>query len=204
MGFIGWTLSKVYPQATWYFKTRQKKIVLTIDDACTHDTFEILDLLLELNVKACFFVMGSRVTPEIMDRIVSEGHEIGNHGMRDRPAKDLSHDELIEDFNETQVELEPYLTRQEFRYYRPGSGIPNDFMRELPARIIVGDAHGFDAQTRKMGFCAWLVKFLTCRGSILILHNRGYTLPEIRNVILGLQRKGYQFVRLEDMVRETM
>lgn len=199
MGIIRWALKQIFPQGTWYFKTKEKKIVLTIDDACTYDTIAILDLLLELDVKACFFVMGSRVNPEVMERIKREGHEIGNHGMRDRPARKLSHDELIADYNETEQQLEPFYQGQEMRFYRPGSGLPNDFMRELPAKIVIGDAHGFDAQTKKMWFCSWLVKFLTEKGSILILHNRGYTIPEFRTVITKLRRKGYQFVSLSEM-----
>lgn len=203
MGFIRWVLSKIFPQGTWYFKTKEKKIVLTIDDACSQDTNAILDLLAETNTKACFFVMGSRVIPDIMERIIREGHEIGNHGMEDRPAKDLPKEELIADYNQTEELLNNYYHGQEFRYYRPGSGIPNNFMRELPARIIIGDAHGFDAQTRKMGFCSWLVKFCTEKGSILILHNRDYTLPEFRTVITDLHAKGYEFIKLCDMIHLT-
>jgi len=60
----------------------QKYVALTFDDA--PDSFyteKILDILKEENVKATFFVLGEKVkeNPEIIKRINSEGHLIGNH-----------------------------------------------------------------------------------------------------------------------------
>jgi peptidoglycan/xylan/chitin deacetylase (PgdA/CDA1 family) len=42
----------------------------------------VLDALAEHNVKATFFILGSHAErfPELVRRVVSEGHQIGNHG----------------------------------------------------------------------------------------------------------------------------
>jgi peptidoglycan/xylan/chitin deacetylase (PgdA/CDA1 family) len=62
----------------------KKEIIVTIDDGPTPGvTEDILDSLKKYNVKATFFAVGSRAQqyPEIMARIVREGHIIGNHTM---------------------------------------------------------------------------------------------------------------------------
>lgn len=57
-------------------------LALTFDDG-PHpaNTPRLLDLLKQRNVKATFYVVGTNAKryPEIMRRIVAEGHEIGNH-----------------------------------------------------------------------------------------------------------------------------
>lgn len=60
----------------------KKRIAITFDDGPHYKyTEEILDILKEYNVKATFFVIGTNAErfPEIVEREVEEGHEIGNH-----------------------------------------------------------------------------------------------------------------------------
>jgi len=59
----------------------QDFVYLTFDDGPTEYTNQILDILKEKNVKATFFLIGENVivNPSIAERILSEGHEIGNH-----------------------------------------------------------------------------------------------------------------------------
>ncbi len=61
----------------------EKKIAyLTFDDGPSKNTFEILDILKENNVKATFFIVGSSITKEgeiCLRRIKNEGHTIGIH-----------------------------------------------------------------------------------------------------------------------------
>ena len=60
----------------------KREVALTFDDA-PDDMFtpQILDVLKQEGVKATFFVVGNRVEahPDIMKRMVQEGHAIGNH-----------------------------------------------------------------------------------------------------------------------------
>lgn len=62
---------------------KDKKIVyLTFDDGPSSNTFDILDILEEMNVTATFFIVGSSITPEGEDaliRMANEGHTIGIH-----------------------------------------------------------------------------------------------------------------------------
>lgn len=54
---------------------------LTFDDGPSPFTPQLLDMLAEYKIPATFFLLGRNVTlyPEIVERMLAEGHEIGNH-----------------------------------------------------------------------------------------------------------------------------
>ena len=66
----------------WEGPKDHRLVALTFDDGpIKGKTGPILDLLQETNVPATFFVLGENVErdPEMLHRMVREGHEIGNH-----------------------------------------------------------------------------------------------------------------------------
>ena len=83
----------------------QKTVYFTFDDGPSRNTEKILDVLLEENVKATFFVCAqcadSVDVPAIMRRILREGHEIGLHTyMHDYQKLYRSLDDYLEDLNQ--------------------------------------------------------------------------------------------------------
>lgn len=77
-----WPRSQVLGPALVRGPAREKKIALTFDDGPSHPyTGRLLDILESRNVRATFFVCGKEVQqhPDIVRRIHSEGHMIGNH-----------------------------------------------------------------------------------------------------------------------------
>ena len=72
----------LYPSLTWRINTSQKTLYLTFDDGPVAGPTEfVLDVLAKQNVKATFFCIGHNVEryPAIFNRLVEEGHGIGNH-----------------------------------------------------------------------------------------------------------------------------
>ncbi|NLF43119.1 MAG: polysaccharide deacetylase family protein, partial [Bacteroidales bacterium] len=62
--------------------SKGKVVYLTFDDGPTKEvTPLILDILALHKIKATFFVLGKNVlqNPEIFQRILDEGHAVGNH-----------------------------------------------------------------------------------------------------------------------------
>src|SRR3954464_15082354 len=78
------TMGAVFPRRLFLLRGDEKSnaVCLTFDDG-PHPlhTIRLLDVLREEGVVATFFVVGKRVQryPEIVRRIVAEGHAIGNH-----------------------------------------------------------------------------------------------------------------------------
>lgn len=69
------------------------EIIFTFDDGPNPGvTDRVLDILKEHNIKATFFVIGAnaKAHPELMKRIFSEGHIVGNHSMTHTPLKNLN------------------------------------------------------------------------------------------------------------------
>lgn len=82
----------------------KREIALTFDDAPDdHFTPQILDVLKQEGVKATFFVVGNRVEahPDIVQRIVQEGHILGNHSYSHANLPKLSDAEFREEITKT-------------------------------------------------------------------------------------------------------
>ncbi|MGO4370469.1 polysaccharide deacetylase family protein [Paenibacillus sp. MCAF20] len=85
-------------------KEEQKVIALTFDDGPDKRyTPAILDILKEKGVKATFFVVGLQVnkSPEVLERIVKEGHEIGNHTYNHKDLSKLGKDTILKEINDS-------------------------------------------------------------------------------------------------------
>jgi len=73
---------KVFRRYIWKVPTNKKVLYLTFDDGPIPEvTPWVLDLLKEFNAKATFFCVGQNAekNPAILQRILDEGHQIGNH-----------------------------------------------------------------------------------------------------------------------------
>ncbi|TVR42151.1 MAG: polysaccharide deacetylase family protein [Cryomorphaceae bacterium] len=77
-------LKPIYKDLIWDIPTSNKEVFITFDDGpvapATHDA---LDILKEHNALATFFCIGDNVqrNPEIFERILKEGHRVGNHSL---------------------------------------------------------------------------------------------------------------------------
>lgn len=104
--------------------TDERIIILTLDDGPDpHWTPRILDLLARRGATATFFILlsRSRKHPEIVRRILAEGHEIAFHGMDHRRITSLPLSEVRQMLLAGRRELES-LTGTEVRWYRPPYG----------------------------------------------------------------------------------
>ena len=75
-------IKRVFPNLIWDIPNNKKEIYLSFDDSPTPEfTYWILNLLSSLNIKATFFCVGESAEkhPKIIDAILNNGHQIGNH-----------------------------------------------------------------------------------------------------------------------------
>jgi peptidoglycan/xylan/chitin deacetylase (PgdA/CDA1 family) len=115
----------LFPSGIWNGKDTDA-IYLTFDDGPNPKvTPWVLDVLKEQHVKATFFLIGEHVRnyPNILDRIVSEGHAIGNHtmnhecGTKTRLSNYLSSVDEAETYIKSDLFRPPYgkITRSQFK-----------------------------------------------------------------------------------------
>lgn len=73
---------KLLPEYVWNISTTKKVVFLTFDDGPTPEITDwTLEMLKQYNAKATFFCIGNNIKnhPGIFQKIIAEGHTIGNH-----------------------------------------------------------------------------------------------------------------------------
>jgi len=95
--------------ATWFsVNVDGPYIAMTFDDGPSPETTpRLLEILRQRNIKATFFMIGqnAQANPAIVQRILAEGHEIGNHSWTHPQLSKLSDDRVTEEITKTQTAI---------------------------------------------------------------------------------------------------
>jgi teichuronic acid biosynthesis glycosyltransferase TuaC len=123
---IRWGLSATLPSRLFFTHgPRQgRSVCLTFDDGPDPlFTPALLDVLRDCGVRATFFVIGEKVErhPEIVRRIVAEGHRVGNHSFHHKDPASTSARDLIDEVHQTE-ELIARFQRSDVALFRPPHG----------------------------------------------------------------------------------
>jgi peptidoglycan-N-acetylglucosamine deacetylase len=92
---------RIFPNFIWDLPAEKPTIYLTFDDGpIPNETEFVLDLLKLHDIKATFFCIGKNIVenPKIFNRIISNGHSIGNHTMNHLNGWATDNDQYIADF----------------------------------------------------------------------------------------------------------
>lgn len=200
-----------WPDVLWHVNTQKRLIALTIDDAPSQHTAEIMQTLRDYEAHATFFVIGSQAVTqdEMLTDMVRAGHELGNHAMHDEPSRSLSSDELLKQLEIVQGTLDrAYDTAnatQTSKFFRPGSGFFSSSMRALAVehgfQIALGDVYPHDPQIGYAGVNARHILSMVRAGSIVICHDRrSWTVPMLKTILPELKRRGYEVVTLSQLL----
>ncbi|KAF7856086.1 hypothetical protein EAF04_010040 [Stromatinia cepivora] len=203
--FIIKFLQRKYPDVIFHIPLSppQRVIALTIDDAPSEETSRILDLLQIYDAKATFFIIGSQVASQrsLIQRIHTEGHELGNHAWADEPSISLPIAELERQIHEVEALLPPNrpITGSKIppKYFRPGSGFFNrqlvEKARDLGYRVVLGSIYPHDPQIHHARINARHVLSMARPGGIIIMHDRrSYSAAEIELVLGGLKKRKFR------------
>lgn len=187
-------------------------IAITFDDGPNPEyTPQLLDLLKEYNVKATFFVVGSKVIkyPDIIKRMSEEGHTIGIHHFEHVSSWILSPFQLKRQLLMTEQAIKE-CTNKEVRFYRPPWGNFNLFSLLISKRYqVIMWSHIFGDWKIKEDLYKELHS-ATEAGSILLLHDCGetwgaeklapcYMLKNLEIYLKENRENGTNFVTLNEM-----
>lgn len=193
----------------WKLKHRakEKTIALTFDDGPLEPwTSHILDILKHEGVRATFFVVGKNVTkhPELITRMASEGHAIGNHTFSHRKLPFLTRrtvEDEIDRCNRTLFELlfvTPTLFRAPhgFRHLALPGILKRRSMRHIPWGRGVWD-------TDHPGAAIVLERSIRHpkKMEILLLHDSiDDTADALPDIIATYQQRGYTFKTIDQLL----
>ncbi|MDY2586269.1 polysaccharide deacetylase family protein [Winogradskyella aquimaris] len=212
-GFV----KSLFPKFVWNINTTNKELYLTFDDGPTPEITDwVLDTLTSFSAKATFFCIGKNIQshPEIFNRIIKEGHGIGNHTFHHLKGWKTNTEAYITDVERTQELINSIIktggsTRTNL--FRPPYGKfkseQNKKLQELGYKIILWDVLSYDwDKTITEESCLKNIIPVAKQGSIIVFHdsvkaarNLRYALPK---VLEYYSKKGYEFKALSKDILE--
>ncbi len=195
---------------------KPKKVVLTFDDGPDpRYTPYILDILRAHGVKAVFFLVGKAVAryPEIAQRIVREGHEIGNHTYSHRNLTPGSYYTVERELRKAQ-RIITVATGVAPRYFRPPRGMYSDTAIKVAKHLCMEtvlwtlSSEDWMPEVTPHRIARRIVRKVS-NGCILLFHDGGNlmkyeggdreaTLHALPIILTHLKRQGYEFITLSD------
>lgn len=185
----------------------KKNILLTFDQGYENGyTAQILDTLKEKKVKAVFFLLQDYAerNPELVQRMIDEGHIVGNHSVSHYSMPDLS----VEECRQEIEGLQEYM-KQNFgvtmKLFRPPMG---EFSEQS---LSVTKDCGLSTMLWSFAYADWDVnaqpdpaqakeKLIGAahEGAIYLLHSVSQTNAEVLGeVIDGIRDEGFEFEKLK-------
>ncbi|MDA8228478.1 MAG: polysaccharide deacetylase family protein [Desulfitobacterium hafniense] len=191
---------------TYYMATTGDKVVaLTFDDGPDPAfTIPILDILKQERVQATFFVLGqtAKDNQRLLNRMISEGHEIGNHGY----THDYRGRKIVEEIKRTD-QLVFEATGFHTYFYRPPGGFASkeqiDIVRNNGHVLTLWSVDSKDWRNKGSRYIIQNVLDGVFPGAIILLHDGGekreQTVNALPSIIDQLRQKGYKFVTLSEL-----
>lgn len=190
----------------------EKVLYLTFDCGYENGNTEpILDALKKHNAPATFFVVGHflETEPELVKRMVEEGHAVGNHTYHHPDMSSISDMESFENEVNDVAQLFREITGKELSpYYRPPQGKCNvrnlEMAEELGYYTIFWSLAYVDWNQDNQPSHEEAFDKLTTRvhpGAVVLLHNTSNTNGEILDELLTKwEEMGYSFRPLSELV----
>lgn len=202
-----------YPNTMMYkAQTEQKVIALTFDDGPDNRfTPLILDVLKKYDVKATFFLLGTRVHtyPDITKRIYREGHAIGNHTYWHPKLTNSGVQNMIWEIENNEKEIMSVIGIKSDLFRAPYGALDDQLVKQLEKMRYRGIGWSVDSKDWK-SLPAEEVKqnVLTAihPGAIILMHSAGHwtqnltgTVNALNELIPYLKKEGYIFVTLPEL-----
>lgn len=197
-------IQRIFKNYTWRFSLDKKELYLTFDDGPTPEITEwTLDILQQYNAKATFFCIGKNVVenPTIFERIISEGHTIGNHTHNHKNGYHTATKKYIKNTLLAEEQFQKFNLKNSKLFRPPYGKIKRkqaQKLRSLGYKIIMWDVLSADFDTNiNHKKCLQNVLNNTENGSIIVFHDSikasdkiQYTLPKVLDFY---SKKGFEF-----------
>lgn len=195
--------------------TQEKVLYLTFDAGYENGNTEpILDALKKHNVSATFFVVGHylETAPDLVKRMVAEGHTVGNHTYHHPDMSAISDMESFRKEMEDVETLYQQITGQPMtKFYRPPQG------KYSTENLKMAKELGYHTFFWSLAYVDWyqdkqpskeeaFAKLLgrIHPGGIVLLHSTSATNGAILDELIGKwEEMGYSFSTLDDFVGES-
>lgn len=194
----------LYPSLVWRMPSEAKNLYLTFDDGPIPGPTEfVLNVLASNTIKATFFCIGDNVRkhPEVFNRILGEGHAVGNHTFNHLSGWSTENSKYLQNIQAFETTIADKL-KSSLLFRPPYGRIRRSQIKALSDfKIIMWDVLSFDFDKRlSPEKCLKKTIEATRQGSIIVFHdslkaerNMSYALPRFVDHFLNA---GFQFKTL--------
>ena len=188
------------------FRNTEKEVILTFDDGPDPNyTTSVLDILQKYQIKALFFVVGDKAlaNPEIIQRMLSEGHQIGNHTQTHPILFALyAQKKVSEEIDQAEKTIEGF-TPNKLRLFRPPIGYMNPtiarVLRNRKMKIIAWNVRSYDSFKNKEQLLTRLIRLTKSKSIVLMHDNLAHTSEVLEEYIQRAQSNGIIFANQEHL-----
>lgn len=206
-----------------YKHQENKRVFLTFDDGPSNSvTPYILDLLKQENIKATFFVLGTKVekNPELIKREFDEGHYIANHGYSHKYSEIYNNPQsVLDEYNKANDAIKnalcnPNYNSLVFRFPGGSSGgqyhdlkqqakelLKQNGIASLDWNALTNDAAGADTKEKIMSNFYETIKNKT--SIVILMHDASdkiLTYECLPEIIKYFKDNNYSFQTLYDVI----
>ena len=192
----------------WDIPNSENTIYLTFDDGPTPEITErVLEILDKYHIKATFFCIGDNVRkhPEIVQKILSKQHSVGNHTYSHLKGWRTPTKTYINNTEACRMKLNSQFAIQNSQIFRPPYGKITPWqsfkLRKLGYKIIMWDVLSKDyAASISAEMCYENVIKNVSSGSIIVFHDsnkaKENVLNSLEKTIETLKSKGFKFEKI--------
>lgn len=191
--------------------TSDKTIYLTFDAGFENgNTAPILDALKKHHAPATFFVVGTYMesNPELIKRMVSDGHTVGNHTYHHPDMSKISSESSFEkELKDVETVYKKVTDKEMVKFYRPPQGKYNESNLQMAKdlgyktffwSLAYVDWYEDNQPTKEAAFEKLLGRIHP--GAIVLLHSTSKTNADILDELLSKwEDMGYQFKPLQNL-----
>ena len=201
--------SNIYLKSVCKGADKERVVTLTFDDGPDEVmTPKVLDVLKKYDVKATFFLIGANVDkyPDIVRRVVAEGHIVANHTYSHSGLFPLSSGECVkQELLKCRESIKSVIGRYPM-LFRPPFGVTNPIIgravKALGLRTIGWSVRSLDTVkgTSREDVCRKVAAKMH-PGAIILLHDRCEEADRLLEaIILAAKKNDYDFVGLDKML----
>ncbi len=191
-------------------KENSKSVYITFDDGPDPElTPKVLDLLSAKEITATFFLIAekARAHPELVQRIIAEGHGIGSHDLIHPWWANFRRYEALKSDISKSIEIIESLSKQKVSLYRPPVGLSNPHThkvcRELNLTITGWNRSARDGGNRSANAIRHLAAVPVTPGDIVLMHDSAPNMYN-RNLFLGSLETLISRIKKERFITESL
>lgn len=184
-----------------------KSVALTFDDAPDeNNTYKLLDILKDHDVKAAFFMIGGTMKDDnitVVKLTYDQGHLVLNHSFNHPRMTNLNTDDMNLQLTRASETIESITGQYPILFRPPYGSINADVVDTINTHDMTTVLWSLDSLDWTLQDPEAVIQNVTNNvrnGDIILMHRNRVSVGALPKIIENLKEKGYAFVKLDDML----